>query len=1141
MNLYSLPKVAFFFACTTLVLLIAATVALLVVEPLQRHTLTTVLSMVSGLDVQASEVADLQLLPSVRIVVKDLSLSSTGVIPKELFNAEQLSLNINPNSIFNDKWLITDLRVDGGRVDLSSLSDSESRDWFSETAGKEGKFETPVQINHWQFTNSKIVYRDDDQNIVLNVSSFEGETASAQTQIRLLGDLNGLPLEATGSVEYMKPRAEGSLKWGELSANFTADETQTSSVPLQYFNVSITAPSAKPLLGLLGAPEIRDGAFSLRVNIDRSTTSTDINVDGDLGDFRIDLASRIDDFTRLREFDFSYRILGPSLAEAGALFDFLDFPPLPFSITGSVTRQNKQVRLNRSVLEIGDGEFIVQGRLPNFPSIDGWQFDLEGDEFGLDLLRPFSGECDLPSEPYRWLGAFRTNDRGDESMNFLLEGAQRRLQIEGSIGQAPGYEGTHINVNAEGINLNRLGSCLGFDHLTDAPSQISAVLKKQGQSWMLSPITLVAEPLTVNATLEMGQLPGTDSVQFSFNATVDDLGKMFDQSGTTQFKPINGMSLSVEAKIEGTTSDLHLSHSRFLINDQPGTISGQLGDISAVEHLSLFFEFSGEDLWRHQRISEEVKLPFKLSGRIYNISQGWRFSDVLLKVGSADVTLNGLVSNHDNYFGSSLELGITGDHLSELLPPALSKDTLAQPIRLELSADYEEAGIDVRKLNVVIGSSKLDGRFFIDLPPDYQGTRGNISLEGSSTAEFFKLVGYESDFLDREFMMSAQLDGTNNQMSIEQLKINFGESDLTGRVSIDWIDVPQFDLDLQSTYLYMPYFFPELETIDDNAVDVNSSDMAEYEDELTAEERSERLIKDRMLPTKWMNLFEGEFSLSAEEVFFSENTTMQIDVDITMNDGTLRSRQFDWQGNAFEGHLDLEIDHQENGARYMLDITSSRLPIFWLFAGDPDQEGDSSYRARLTASGDSITSLLRNVDGKALFRSTGGKLHTNQLDIFFGDFFELATNRILGQKKNFTNVACIAGALNVNNGELNLSPGVVLRTDSVDINVKGKVNLAQESLELLLNTRSRKGIGISAMKTVSPRSRITGTFANPRYIFDATGAVASGTAAVATSGLTIVASGLKDRFLAKIGNPCKALYKKALNNKKFDYSELNIN
>jgi uncharacterized protein involved in outer membrane biogenesis len=1139
MNAFLILKVTFFFVCALLVLLVTTTAVFLNVESVQRHTLTTLLSTASELDVQIGEVVELRLLPDAMIVVKDLRLVSTG--GSELFNARQLGLELDLRSILSGQsWIIADLKVDSARVDLSQLKDADADDWFPEMSGGQETFELPLQINRWQFTDSQIVYRDDDQNIVLNVRDFEGETVREHTQISIVGDLNGLPFDVTGLGEVAKSRAEGSLKWGELSANFTTDQTLTSSVPSQHFKISMTAPSSKPLLSLLGAPEIRDGDFSLQVNVDRSMVDADIVVDVDLGEFKFDLSSHVDDIVGLDDFEFSYQVIGPSLEEAGALFDFLDFPSLPFSMRGSVNRQNTRVDINRSVLNIGDGEFVVQGSLPNFPSIDGWQLDLEGDEFGLDMLRPFSRGCDLPRDSYRWYGSFRTSERGEESINLLLENAQRRLQIEGSIGQGPGYEGTRINVDSEGVQLSRLSGCLGLDGLTDEPTQTSAVLAKQGQDWILSPLTVIADSLTVSMSLTMDRLLEPDAVQLSVNLVIDDLGKVFDPSAASRFEAVSGSSLSIEAKIEGTTSDLHLSHSSFLFNGQRGTISGRLGDISRLQQLKLFFESSGDDIWQRYRGTGAGRLPYKLSGRVGSVSAGWRISDVQLKAGGADLTFNGLVSNQDNFFGSFLDLELTGEQLSELLPPALAKDTLEQAVSLELFSSYEEGGIDVGKFNLAIGTSTLDASAFIDLPQDYRGTRGQLSLKGSSTAEFLALLGYEPDFLDRAFSMDAQLEAVDSQMSMQQLKISFGESDLTGRVSIDWLDRPFFDVDLQSNYLYAPYFLPDLETIAENVPYESSGDMAHYEDELTEEELSERLIEDRKLSTSWMNLFEGEFTLNAEEVFFSANTTVEIDIDVNLKDGTLTSRQLDWRGDSFQGHADLEIDKQDIGARYLLDISSSRLPLFALFSAGDDPDGDASYRARVASSGDSIIDLLGNMDGKLLYKGNGGEIHSSQLDTLFGDFFSQLASRLVGQRNRFVQVGCNAGAMTIENGELQVIPGAVLRTDNVDIFVRGKVNLVEESLDLVLNSRSRRGIGFSAMKTVSPRSRIVGTFANPRFIFDATGAVASGTAALATGGLTILASGLRDRLLARRSNPCDVVYEEALKDNVFGYAELTV-
>ncbi len=79
---------------------------------------------------------------------------------------------------------------------------------------------------------------------------------------------------------------------------------------------------------------------------------------------------------------------------------------------------------------------------------------------------------------------------------------------------------------------------------------------------------------------------------------------------------------------------------------------------------------------------------------------------------------------------------------------------------------------------------------------------------------------------------------------VQRLGAGLGGSDLAGRMSIDWLDVPYIDLDFRSTYLYMPYFFPKLESIVNEPGQGSSGDMAQHEEELTEAELSERLIED---------------------------------------------------------------------------------------------------------------------------------------------------------------------------------------------------------------------------------------------------------------------------------------------------------
>ena len=80
----------------------------------------------------------------------------------------------------------------------------------------------------------------------------------------------------------------------------------------------------------------------------------------------------------------------------------------------------------------------------------------------------------------------------------------------------------------------------------------------------------------------------------------------------------------------------------------------------------------------------------------------------------------------------------------------------------------------------------------------------------------------------------------------------------------------------------------------------------------------------------------------------------------------------------------------------------------------------------------------------------------------------------------------------------------MLRTKKMDIASGGSINLDNEKMDLGFSTRSRKGIGISAGKAITPYFKIGGTVANPRLAMDSVGVALSGGAAVATAGLSIL-------------------------------------
>ena len=76
---------------------------------------------------------------------------------------------------------------------------------------------------------------------------------------------------------------------------------------------------------------------------------------------------------------------------------------------------------------------------------------------------------------------------------------------------------------------------------------------------------------------------------------------------------------------------------------------------------------------------------------------------------------------------------------------------------------------------------------------------------------------------------------------------------------------------------------------------------------------------------------------------------------------------------------------------------------------------------------------------------------------------------------------------------------------------EGKINLPDESLNLAFNTIPRKGVGISADMFITPFVSLTGQLNKPRIGLNKKGVVLSGTAAVMTGGISLLAKGMFDR------------------------------
>jgi hypothetical protein len=180
------------------------------------------------------------------------------------------------------------------------------------------------------------------------------------------------------------------------------------------------------------------------------------------------------------------------------------------------------------------------------------------------------------------------------------------------------------------------------------------------------------------------------------------------------------------------------------------------------------------------------------------------------------------------------------------------------------------------------------------------------------------------------------------------------------------------------------------------------------------------------------------------------------------------------------------------------------------------------------------------LDGALVYRGGGGKISNQGLDLMFGDLLNELASRLnpFYRTEEYTRVVCGAGAIRIRSGVVDIDPGVVFRTDKVDVAAGGRINLRDEGLDVTFKSQARRGIGVSASKAFEPYVKLGGTLSDPRLVLDAEGAMVAGGAAVATGGLSIILGGLWDRWIAAAKDPCEGLFTHVSEETRADYKAL---
>ena len=1009
-------------------------------------------------------------------------------------------------------WFYTD------EINLTRILVGDAELQLKPSEGNAAAMRRPLIPLAFGLQNLTISYADEDQDWDAQIVSCIGKSRQHDNLADLVcnGELNKAPFTISG--HYGLPDEASTeepldiaVEWGDLS--LTAKGVLDSLFDLTGvdLDVTINSPDVRPLLYLLGVHELRHGNISVNAHIaDHKNDDTyEFNIDGSIAGFTVRMDGTTQHVEQFDSVDASFLLSGPSLHEAGAIFNELRLEPKPFLASGNFSFKDTVLDIPEVNLQIEQGTLTASARIPELPDTTGMHLNITGKQFRPNFVKPIAQACNLPAEPLDIIAEVSVEDIG-QRVFIDARNATFHLNAIGTINESPGD--ADLNVTARGTTMAMLGQCFGIK-LPGIPVRAAAVITKQGDHITLDKLRMDSNVIELNGLVNIVMEP---EVTFDTTLTIKVPNARELAAGLLEDPgPVRAFPFESSLSAHGSRQLLVLDQFKVLTGEHSLRAAGIIGDTSNLHGLNLELAFSGDDL-RHLLQDPERQavqaVPYSFTTKLENQQGVWLVNELHATLAAGTVDLSARITGDPRHVGSTLKIKADGKNIENLMGPWVSHPLPSLPFSISANLEATDDLLDFTNLDTRIGEHELSGNVSVDRPPNFSKTTGELSLKGPSTTELSRVLGVEYQFLDRSYLATFQLEGSRDELILNDFSITIGESDLSGRGTFQNTQPPSFELNLRSESLYLPLLKPDLIT--------------EMEAE-TKPTKTSSFFSSTELTGKWLDFAEGELKLTADKVWASAEYSTSIETELTLSEGELTSRKMKWDGDHSKGELDLTLSHIDDQFKLNLDVESSRLPIVWLFAGEALPSEGTSFHASVDSHGNSVKSLMGNLNGAIIFKGGRGKVEAGALDSMFGDFFHTVSRRLVTKKTDRrTNLSCMAGGIQIENGMSSLEPGFVVRTDQVNLYASGSVDLRTEQPNLAFMTKPRTGIGISAAKVFAPRLRVKGTLAKPSFSADSKSSALSAYAAFISGGVSVLATGLWDS-VTRSKDPCGDMYELA--------------
>ena len=1021
----------------------------------------------------------------------------------------------------------------------------------------------------------------------------EGPNAEYLTELLRVEPLTTGPLNLNASIaplgETMLVAVNG--KFGEFSIDSSGHVDNLKS--LQNFDVRVAAsgPDASTVGRLLGNDAVPGEPFSIVASLGRAGSMLTIDEAAiAIGKTQLKVVAQIAGFPDPIGTRLTMRASGPDFGRFNKLLGLPGQLSGPFSMDVDLTPITDQETSVSLATKANDVQFTIEGTVNGSPQFVGTQLQAKLQAPNLRTLTEAAGIEHAPADAVDLVVAIERVDKGVRIDSGKASIGNGRAEFSGLIGNEPLERDTDMQLKVSGQNLAKTLVAFGIDadKLPYAPYQLAGRVERTDAGFALHELKAnIGSDREYEATAEGIVTLEPDFVGSQLDVSVRgaSLDAVADAAGVAG---IPNAAFEASAIIGRSENGFSIQNGSARFGDDSIRVDGFIGEQPLERNTDIRFSGSAPDLKATlAAFGMEVEaLPagaFDGSGRIRSRGNQILLNDVSTTLAGAKMKLGGTLGGIPSMNGTDLQIEISGDELSRLLPVNDAFVAFDKSFSLNSKISVKNDVLALSKLEFRLESSHLDADLEFALDPRLGRGRFTIDAGSPDVLVFAPELSQTSSRVILPFDLKTSGSWVNAVWTLDNFSMLLGQGTLRAQGSIDRppnFDKTDFmfDLDIASVDNFSVLAGRPLPddparvtfhlsgtrnvmTMDDfqaaigdsdftGALTIRSGEVPNFDVQLrsrrlniapylppiadkdpaevtVAEERA-RLIPATDIPLDELEKFRSAVDISIGELVLRQRSLKNIELLASVDNGALLVPKFSLEnsvGGTVSGGFALKS--VDTFAELLLDIQGSALHL-GLPAETPDELASLprfDVDTVLAGRGKTYSELAGSLGGYMRIVGGEGKIRSSALSHFAGDFLLEVIDAVnpFVQSDPYTKLKCAAALGIVRDGVVSGKPFLVAETDKIRVFSEASVDLKSEKISANIRTVPMKGLGLSFSGLVNPFIKVNGTLLRPTLALDPESALLEGGAAVATGGLSFLAKQFKDRFLTSKDQCGKAI------------------